>query len=108
MLGGSTMGEGMGRGFLGVLRRLLVDLPFTLSRRSKFRAARDAENVWWTSMTDDPTTLDRLAAIMADSPSVCPRCGQDAYVCRAIGCEADMAPASTNPTLALVLASSAD
>ena len=108
MLGGSTMGAGMGRGLLAVIRRLLVDRPFAPSLRSKFRPARDAEDVWWTSMTDDPTTLDRLATIMADSPSVCPRCGHDAYVFQAIGCEADEAPPSTTPSFALVLASSAD
>ena len=57
-------------------------------------------------MTDDPMTLARLGAIMSDHPSVCPRCGHDVYVCRAIGCEADGVPASTNPSFAVVVAGS--
>ena len=97
--------EAIGRRFLAVLRTLLVDRPFTPARLSKLRAVRDAERAWWRSMTDDdPTTLHRLAAIMSDSPSVCPRCGGDAYVCRVIGCETGPLLGSGDPSFAVVVA----
>jgi hypothetical protein len=41
---------------------------------------------------DDPATLARLAAVMADHVPACPNCGGDPYVCRTIGCDPDDAP----------------
>lgn len=41
---------------------------------------------------DDPATLARLAAVMADHVPACPNCGGDPYVCRTIGCDVDDAP----------------
>ena len=41
---------------------------------------------------DDPATLARLSAVMADRVPPCPNCGGDPYVCRTIGCDVDDAP----------------
>src|SRR6478609_1919701 len=40
---------------------------------------------------DDPETLTRLAAIMADHVRLCPMCGRDLRICAAIGCDAEVA-----------------
>jgi hypothetical protein len=85
-----------GSGLWAALRALVVDRPFTPARRARLRAARNDDRAWATMMAqgDDPVALDRLAEIMSDRPLVCERCGANAYVCRAIGC--DPGGAATN------------
>ena len=93
---GSMNANTVGRGIWAVLWTLLTERPFTPARRARLRAARDADRAWASMMVqdDDPTTLDRLAAIMSDTPRTCERCGGQAYVCRAIGCDPEGAPMS--------------
>jgi hypothetical protein len=78
----------------GSMWTFVIDRPFTPARRAKIRAARDEARAWSTMLMqdDDPTTLDRLDAIMSDSPRTCARCSGQAYVCRAIGCDPEAAP----------------
>ncbi len=101
IIGWSRMEVGTGRGIVTVLRTLF-DRQDARTFLTKLRTSRDADQTWWTSIPeDDPTTLDRLASIMSDSPAICPRCGRDAYVCQAIGCEADLLPASMDQSFAV-------
>jgi hypothetical protein len=57
--------------------RAVVGLPIPASER-----AIPAE--------DDPETLARLAAIMADQVRRCPMCGRDLKICAAIGRDAEV------------------
>ena len=74
---------------LAALRAIVIDRPFTPGRRAKLGSIREADRAWALMMVqdDDPTTLERLTAIMSDRPITCDNCGGNAYVCRAIGCD---------------------
>lgn len=90
MIGVTSMnGNTIGRAISSALRILVVDRPVTPGRRARLRAAREADRAWSMMIVqdDDPTTLDRLAAIMSDRPTACEKCGGHASVCRAIGCD---------------------
>ena len=101
---GSMNANAFGRGVWAALRALVVDRPFTPSRRASLRATRDADRAWAMMLAegDDPATLDRLAAIMSDKPLVCDRCGGNVYVCRTIGCDPEGAATNAMPTALLM------